>query len=225
MKIRRISSAMGMASLAILSVTAARAATDSIGITTSYSYSPPPGTYFVGYGGSPDTSFITFTNTGTTTFVGTLADVAVAGMGGGFDYSLSVSSWTLTPGQSTVFGTSPESSNVGGFNGPGGIVVEVNGVFSDGYSSGLWSVSDSNIHSGVINGGDLTDAFVLQGGCPSGCDYGDFIETSQVPGTYTFSHTSGVPEASTWALMLLGFGGLGFAGYRQTRKQAAAVAA
>ena len=124
---------------------------------------PPPGTYFIGYGGSPDTSFITFTNTGTTTFVGTLADVAVAGMGGGFDYSLSVSSWTLTPGQSTVFGTSPELSNVGGLNGPGGIVVEVNGVFSDGYSSGLWSVSDSNIHSGVINGGGLTDAFVLQG--------------------------------------------------------------
>ena len=29
---------------------------------------------------------------------------------------------------------------------------------------------------------------------------------------------SGVPEPSTWAMMLLGFGGLGFAGYRRSRK-------
>jgi PEP-CTERM motif len=27
-----------------------------------------------------------------------------------------------------------------------------------------------------------------------------------------------IPEASTWAMMLLGFGGLGFLGYRQTRR-------
>jgi hypothetical protein len=32
-----------------------------------------------------------------------------------------------------------------------------------------------------------------------------------------------VPEASTWALMLLGFAGLGFAGYRRAVKAAAAV--
>ncbi len=33
--------------------------------------------------------------------------------------------------------------------------------------------------------------------------------------------TSGVPEPATWALMLLGFGGLGFAGYRASGKSAA----
>jgi hypothetical protein len=27
-----------------------------------------------------------------------------------------------------------------------------------------------------------------------------------------------IPEASTWAMMLLGFAGLGFAGYRASRK-------
>jgi hypothetical protein len=27
-----------------------------------------------------------------------------------------------------------------------------------------------------------------------------------------------VPEPSTWAMMILGFAGLGFAGYRRTRK-------
>jgi hypothetical protein len=34
---------------------------------------------------------------------------------------------------------------------------------------------------------------------------------------------SGVPEASTWAMMLIGFGGLGFAGYRASRSRAEGV--
>jgi hypothetical protein len=33
--------------------------------------------------------------------------------------------------------------------------------------------------------------------------------------------TSGVPEPSTWAMMLIGFAGLGFAGYRASRKTTA----
>jgi hypothetical protein len=38
----------------------------------------------------------------------------------------------------------------------------------------------------------------------------------------TFSQESAVPEPSTWAMMLVGFSGLGFAGYRRARKRAAA---
>jgi hypothetical protein len=34
---------------------------------------------------------------------------------------------------------------------------------------------------------------------------------------------SGVPEASTWAMMLIGFGGLGFAGHRASRSRAEGV--
>jgi len=37
--------------------------------------------------------------------------------------------------------------------------------------------------------------------------------------------TSGVPEPSTWAMMALGFAGLGFVGYRKTKKDAAALVA
>jgi hypothetical protein len=35
---------------------------------------------------------------------------------------------------------------------------------------------------------------------------------------------SGVPEPSTWAMILLGFAGLGFAGYRNSTNGRAAVA-
>jgi hypothetical protein len=38
-------------------------------------------------------------------------------------------------------------------------------------------------------------------------------------------NANAVPELSTWAMMLLGFGGLGFAGYRRTRKADAALLA
>jgi hypothetical protein len=34
---------------------------------------------------------------------------------------------------------------------------------------------------------------------------------------------SGVPEASTWAMMVIGFGGLGFAGYRASRSRGGGV--
>lgn len=39
------------------------------------------------------------------------------------------------------------------------------------------------------------------------------------------SLTGGVPEPSTWALMISGFAGLGFAAYRRTKKSASAIAA
>ena len=39
-----------------------------------------------------------------------------------------------------------------------------------------------------------------------------------------FETKSAAPEPSTWAMMLLGFAGIGFAGYRASRKGAAAAA-
>jgi hypothetical protein len=37
-------------------------------------------------------------------------------------------------------------------------------------------------------------------------------------------HSPAIPEPSTWAMMLVGFAGLGFAGYRVSRKTAAFAA-
>jgi hypothetical protein len=39
------------------------------------------------------------------------------------------------------------------------------------------------------------------------------------------SQITGVPEPSTWAMMLLGFAGVGFAGYRRTKRSTAAFVA
>jgi len=58
-----------------------------------------------------------------------------------------------------------------------------------------------------------------------------FSSLGATPGTYEWTWGSGanqnftlvigeVPEPSTWAMMLLGFAGLGFSGYRRTRKPA-----
>jgi len=56
------------------------------------------------------------------------------------------------------------------------------------------AVYDSQIHSGIIqtspcDSGLITDAYVLQGGSPTGCDNGDAYETSQAPATFTFTGT------------------------------------
>ena len=61
--------------------------------------------------------------------------------------------------------------------------------------------------------------------------YGDYYFTEALlrlqnvldgkPGWVLYSP---VPEPSTWAMMLLGFAGLGFAGYRASRKTAALAA-
>jgi hypothetical protein len=56
------------------------------------------------------------------------------------------------------------------------------------------AVYDSQIHSGTIqtspcDSGLITDAYVLQGGSPTGCDNGDSYETTQAPGVFKFAGT------------------------------------
>jgi hypothetical protein len=50
--------------------------------------------------------------------------------------------------------------------------------------------------------------------------YADSVAANQAFTPYQMSIGSAVPEPSTWALMLAGFAGLGFAGYRLSRKSA-----
>jgi hypothetical protein len=75
----------------------------------------------------------------------------------------------------------------------------------------------------TLANGDLMDLFSDGGNAPG--DYGvvvwaDGAEDKTSEGGLSLT----APEPSTWSMMILGFAGLGFAGYRRTRK-AAAVAA
>ena len=55
--------------------------------------------------------------------------------------------------------------------------------------------------------------------------YGVVVDVDGVPHyDYAGGLTLSVPEPSTWAMMVLGFAGLGFAGYRKARKVAAIAA-
>jgi hypothetical protein len=72
---------------------------------------------------------------------------------------------------------------------------------------------------------DLSTAFPLTTGPlnpPTAATYstsaGDLVFTDDSFGTVSFQATGGVPEPSTWAMMFVGFAGLGFLGYRQTAK-------
>ena len=58
---------------------------------------------------------------------------------------------------------------------------------------------------------------------PTGNAYG---ELSSNPGGFGVGHftLTPVPEASTWALMLIGFAGMGVVGHRATRKGSVATA-
>jgi hypothetical protein len=60
---------------------------------------------------------------------------------------------------------------------------------------------------------------------PPGAVFGLAVVTSQTALDYVSAGVAAsTPEPSTWAMMVLGFGGLGFAGYRASRK-AVAIAA
>jgi hypothetical protein len=61
----------------------------------------------------------------------------------------------------------------------------------------------------------------------SGADTLEFVSANNPGLTFldNVSLTSGIPEASTWAMMMLGFAGLGFAGYRKTKRGEPALSA
>jgi hypothetical protein len=85
------------------------------------------------------------------------------------------------------------------------------------------------VPTGYASGAPLSDTATYAGQ--------SFATLGLTPGVYLYNFGSGtdadtftvevgapVPELSTWAMMLIGFAGLGFAGYRASRRESAATA-
>jgi hypothetical protein len=81
---------------------------------------------------------------------------------------------------------------------------------------------------GTAPAGTVVDLFNNGVGAFTGIDYGGFGVVVATAETQLDRVGGGVtataPEPSTWAMMILGFAGLGFAGYRASRKAATAAA-
>jgi hypothetical protein len=80
----------------------------------------------------------------------------------------------------------------------------------------------------TIGGGTVVDLFNNGVGAITHIPYGGFgvvVATSSTALDYVGGGvTASTPEPSTWAMMVLGFAGLGFAGYRKARKTVAIAA-
>ena len=88
------------------------------------------------------------------------------------------------------------------FSGPPGFLV-----FQDGFSSGEHYYCDQSVSGACLNGASVVPVF-----------YADPSTQVILPTGNQIIGTSAVPEPSTWAMLLIGFAGLGIAAYRRSRK-------
>jgi hypothetical protein len=107
----------------------------------------------------------------------------------------------------------------------GTVLTPATGSISHDDGASVYSAScpDGVCYNSPSQTTDIMGSFSIGAG-PAHIDY---IEANGSPSDLvvtgiTFRSTSTVPESSTWAMMLLGFAGLGFAGYRASRRPAAA---
>src|SRR4029077_4721770 len=126
------------------------------------------------------------------------------------------------PGSGTITATATGSTGVWAIDTITGIVngSEITGAspFRSGdnllFTNGFAFASTVGI-SFETAAGQSVNIFSFDGQMtpPTGNAYGEFTANPGAFGVGTFTLTA-VPEASTWAMMLIGFAGLGVAGYR-----------
>jgi hypothetical protein len=180
-------------------------------------------------------------------FATTFAAVMIAGLPLGAALepaSAKVFDWSLTgpspdlggvpfPGDGTITASPTGSTGVWSIDTITGVVngSDITGTSTfEGadnllFTNGFAFVSLSGISFVTAAGQSLNIiTFDGQGTPPTGNAYGERTANPAAPfGVGTFTLTA-VPEASTWAMMLVGFAGLGVAGYRVSQKGGAATA-
>jgi hypothetical protein len=118
------------------------------------------------------------------------------------------------------------------FTGTAGVVTTVPafagfplGVTSGSYSNTLDMTASSSYNPAFVtlNGGSLATSFnTLLTGMEAGEAYFN-IHTVNFPGGEIRGFLHAVPEPSTWAMMILGFAGIGFMAYRRRKSAGLAV--
>jgi hypothetical protein len=171
------------------------------GLTTAYADSNPfTNSTFIGlFDPNPDTGFAEVTNNGSSTFMGRIIAVANSPS---TPFKNVFKHIPLAPGASVSLNVSDEGSNQGGFNYSShlgldkGVSLSLRGPVVDNFGNSMLvdlKALDKNIHSGVPRNSPcdavITDACVLQGGSPTGCDNGDDYEISQAWGYIDFNNT------------------------------------
>ena len=157
----------------------------------------------------------------------TFANLGTQGDGAGYYYFTGHTASELFAGTGLSSVTGLDLNLVGGSNGnyvtqPLSLTFEVNGVSigSTTYNPGDSANRMLNFVFGSIASGstDYTLSAFVSGPVCSGCGAVQFGTTS----SFTLNSTAAVPEPATWAMMLLGFGAVGF-GMRRQRKSARLV--
>ena len=149
------------------------------------------------------------------TFGFTLTGVAADGLAAGFSGNGTITATESTNGSWIVDAATGTMS--GTFNGVtlSGTVIGLNTDFLGDddliFPSSARLVDDHGI-AFILSDGQTVD--VADDGIAGGFYT---VESTNTSGAATFAITAAVPEPSTWAMMLLGFCGLGFMAYR--RKQ------
>ena len=146
-----------------------------------------------------------------------------------------------TSGQNAApYGDTTQYASVGTIETPSTSILTLAGVYNyvglywgsiDGYNSlTITDASGDHIVNAANFGSVLTPAIGNQG--PGGSLYVNIFSYSAITKLTFFSDqkafefdnltVAAVPEASTWAMMILGFLGLGFLGYRKSAKSVSA---
>ena len=150
---------------------------------------------------------------------------------GGYFFTSGSGSFTTSGSDGTfTLGSGLTNFSLSGVEG-----VDIYALFEGGYSGAIGDLSN---FSATLSGGALTGLSFTTVSIPVSLYYGgsfvsnddlSFSASGLSSGNLTIAEyyrslsgtlvAAAVPEPSTWAMMLLGFAGLGFAGYRQTKRR------
>jgi PEP-CTERM motif len=162
-----------------------------------------------GFGTVDTTDLVAFTTGTSPAAVG--GGIAFVGIGAGSETSYVSISGPTSFGSSGEMNASSSSGSVFGVNGAGQFLF-----LPPGYTSGSFISGTDQFNGTTIAGLGLTSGIYTY-------TFGTGPDADSV--VVNIGDVSAVPEPSTWAMMILGFAGIGFMAYRRKTKPASLMAA